>query len=615
MLWLCVVLTGILVTVADVFLFAKEKRLSIWIHAFLRDTSTVNLISFFLMKNVLGVINIFQPSLHGPWYALEYAALSIAIGIAFLFVLGLIKNILQFEYEEPKHKKGAMAVKIISTVFLALGVAAFTGTIWGKEAFGDLEPDQILINLNSPTEGTDVGVYISLFEGPVLTTALLTALFCIIVFPKYKLTYNKNDKKSTIFPAVVIRVLCLVLAITILIGGCAFGIERFQLMTLFDAYLSASTYIEDNFVDPKTTKMTFPEQKRNLIHIYLESMENTYFSKDLGGYFDENLMPDLAELSKEGYNFSHLPEGFGGPPRSTGGNWSVASFVNQGTGLPMKVPTDRNAYGAENNFLPGATTIGDILKEQGYEQSVMFGADAAFGGLDFYFESHGGYNILDHKGVIEKGWIPEDYKVWWGYEDDKLYEFAKIELSRLYETGKPFHFVMETADTHAPEGYLSPNAEKKFDTQYANCIYYSQAEAVKFIRWIQQQPYYENTTIVLIGDHMSMSKSFCTPINEAGYHRTCFNLILNPAENIGEVPASRLQNRDWALFDMFPTLLASIGVEIEGNRLGIGTNLFSDEQTLFERDGVAEVNKELENRSNFYNNNILVDWETVGKDN
>ena len=256
MLWLCVILTGILVTVADVFLFAKEKRLSIWIHAFLRDTFTVNLISFFLMKNVLGVINIFQPSLHGPWYALEYAALSIAIGIAFLFVLGLIKNILQFEYEEPKHKKGAMAVKIISTVFLALGVAAFTGTIWGKEAFGDLEPDQILINLNSPTEGTDVGVYISLFEGPVLTTALLTALFCIIVFPKYKLTYNKNDKKSTIFPAVVIRVLCLVLAITVLVGGCAFGIERFQLMTLFDAYLSASTYIEDNFVDPETTKMT-----------------------------------------------------------------------------------------------------------------------------------------------------------------------------------------------------------------------------------------------------------------------------------------------------------------------------------------------------------------------
>ena len=615
MLWLCVILVGVLVTVADVFLFAKDKRVATCVHAFFRDAVTVNLLSFFLMKHIFNVENIFNASTHGPWYIVKYAVLSVAVGIVFLCVLGFIKNILQFEYEEPKRKKGAMAVKIISTVFFALGVAAFTGTIWGKEAFGDLSPDQILINLNSPTEGTDPGVYISLFEGPVLTTALLTALFCIIVFSKYKLTYQKNEKKSTIFPAVVIRVLCLVIAITILVGGCAFGINRFQLMTLFDAYFSDSPYIEENFVDPDEANLKFPEQKRNLIHIYLESMENTFFSKDLGGYFDENLMPDLAELCKEGYSFSHLPEGYGGPPRSTGGNWSVASMVNMSTGLPMKVPADRNAYGAKNNFLPGATTLGDILQEQGYEQSVMFGADASFGGLDFFFQSHGDFNIYDYKAAKELGWIPEDYKVFWGYEDDKLYEFAKNELTRLSESGKPFHFVMETADTHAPEGYLSEHAEKKFDTQYANCIYYSQAEAVKFVRWIQEQDFYENTTIVLIGDHLSMSKSFCTPINEAGYHRTCFNLFINPPEELCNIDKSRLQNRDWALFDMFPTLVACLGVEFDGNRLGIGTNLFSDEQTLFERDGVAEVNKELENRSNFYNNNILVDWENVGKTN
>ena len=391
MLWLCVILVGVLVTVADVFLFAKDKRVATCVHAFFRDAVTVNLVSFFLMKNIFNVENIFGASTHGPWYLLKYAVLSVAVGIVFLCVLGFIKNILQFEYEEPKHEKGAMAVKIISTVFFALGVAAFTGTIWGKEAFGDLSPDQILINLNSPTEGTDVGVYISLFEGPVLITALLTALFCIIVFSKYKLTYQKNEKKSTILSAVAIRVLCFLLAITILVGGCAFGIERFQLMTLFSAYFNDSPYIEENFVDPNKANLKFPEHKRNLIHIYLESMENTYFSKDLGGYFDENLMPDLAELCKEGYSFSHLDKGFGGPPTSTGGNWSIASMVNMNTGLPMKVPFDHNAYGTKDNFLPGATTLGDILEEQGYEQSVMFGAEAAFGGLNFYFESHGNF--------------------------------------------------------------------------------------------------------------------------------------------------------------------------------------------------------------------------------
>ena len=104
--------------------------------------------------------------------------------------------------------------------------------------------------------------------------------------------------------------------------------------------------------------------------------------------------------------------------------------------------------------------------------------------------------------------------------------------TRLYETGKPFHFVMETADTHAPDGWLSPNAEKKFDTQYANCIYYSQKEAVKFVRWIQEQDFYENTTIVLIGDHLSMANAFFEDVQ--GYRRTIYNLFLNLPENLQE---------------------------------------------------------------------------------
>ena len=91
----------------------------------------------------------------------------------------------------------------------------------------------------------------------------------------------------------------------------------------------------------------------------------------------------------------------------------------------MKVPVGANAYGSADNFLPGATTIGDILKEQGYNQTVMFGADASFGGLDYFFEEHGDYNIMDYKRAKQDNFIPQDYSVWWGYEDDKLYEYAK----------------------------------------------------------------------------------------------------------------------------------------------------------------------------------------------
>ncbi len=607
MVVLCTFIVGFLIGLANTFFIKKERKISKVILGSIGDSILVNLVSYSATKYIFGISNITAAE-HGLHYFVKISVLVFGAGLCYLALQWFVKTFITFGEPKTKHRKLAFISRILAAVFLFLGVAAFSGTIWGKEAFGDLSPDQIIINLNSPIEGTDTGVYVSCLEGPVLLTVTLTVIFCIVIFPCRSFIFKKP--KFTL-GELAVRIVSLILALAVLIGGCTYGIQQFDLITLFNSYFNDSPYIQENFIDPNDAKITFPEQKRNLIHIYLESMENTFFSKELGGYFDENLMPDLAELMKEGYSFSHLSDGFGGPPNSTGGHWSVASMVNMSAGIPMKVPVDGNSYGAKNNFLPGATTLGDLLHEQGYEQSVMFGANASFGGLDFFFESHGDFNFFDYKAVKEMGWIPEDYKQFWGYEDDKLYEFAKRELTRLSETGKPFHFVMETADTHAPDGYLSVNAEKKFDTQYANCVYYSQAQATEFVHWIQEQPFYENTTIVLIGDHLSMAKAFFE--NVKGYKRTCFNLIINPPKELQDIDESRLYNRDWAVFDMFPTLVACVGAKIEGNRLGIGTNLFSNEKTLFERDGIDYVNNELKNRSNFYNNNILVDWESIGK--
>ena len=611
MVWIGAIAIGILISIGDIFLIQKEKNTKKCIAVVLRDTLTIVLTSLFLLKHAFNFENIFDIASRRISYSWKFLGIVLAIGIIYWIISAFITRVLKIERCNTPQKKGAIAFKVISTIFFALGLAAFTGTNWGGEAFGTLAADQIIINLTSPTEGTDVGVYISLFEGPVLTTVLFTVLFCTIVFPRWELSYEKNNKHITLISHSVVKLISFIVALAILVGGCAYGIDQFQLKTLYNAYLSNSSYIEDNYIDPNSANITFPEEKRNLIFIYLESMENTYFSKDLGGYFDENLMPDLAELSKEGINFSHTESTFGGPIPTTGSGWSVSAMVNMSAGIPMKVPAKPNAYGERDNFLPGATTIGDILKAEGYEQSVMFGADATFGGLNFFYDSHGSFNLLDHKGVIEKGWLSEYYNVWWGYEDDKLYEFAKTEISRLYETGKPFHFIMETADTHAPNGYLSENAEKKFDSQYANAIHYSQKEVVNFVRWIQQQPFYENTTIVIIGDHLSMADSFFKDVTD--YRRTMYNLFLNVPENLQNIPTEYKFNRAWAPFDMFPTTLASIGVEFDGNRLALGTNMFSGEKTLIERDGFSKVNGELSNRSVFYNENILTDPEIAGK--
>ena len=54
--------------------------------------------------------------------------------------------------------------------------------------------------------------------------------------------------------------------------------------------------------------------------------------------------------------------------------------------------------------------------------------------------------------------------------------------------------------------------------------------------------------------------------------------------------------------DMFPSTLASMGVTIQGERLGLGTNLFSAEPTLAEQYGIETIDEELVKESKFFDN-------------
>ena len=60
------------------------------------------------------------------------------------------------------------------------------------------------------------------------------------------------------------------------------------------------------------------------------------------------------------------------------------------------------------------------------------------------------------------------------------------------------------------------------------------------------------------------------------------------------------KNRQFSSLDMFPSTLSAIGVEIKGDRLGLGTDLFSGTKTLCEELGEEEYKKQLEQRSDYY---------------
>ena len=52
---------------------------------------------------------------------------------------------------------------------------------------------------------------------------------------------------------------------------------------------------------------------------------------------------------------------------------------------------------------------------------------------------------------------------------------------------------------------------------------------------------------------------------------------------------------------MFPTTLSAIGCEIEGDRLGLGTDLFSGKLTLCEEIGKKKYIAAIQSYSDYYN--------------
>ena len=64
-----------------------------------------------------------------------------------------------------------------------------------------------------------------------------------------------------------------------------------------------SMFLQENYMDPALVPVTFPEQKRNLVYIFMESVESTYASIDVGGAFAENDIPEMTQLAMENVNF------------------------------------------------------------------------------------------------------------------------------------------------------------------------------------------------------------------------------------------------------------------------------------------------------------------------
>ena len=476
-------------------------------------------------------------------------------------------------------------------LFIILGCAF--ASLW----LTDLSAEQLLFNLHVSMKGVN--------NNAVWHCLIFACFYAALVLMVLTLLYDWKKKKEPNgkFIRVINKLFAhgKLLTTGIVVACLVFVNYHLEVLEFIEHQVTVSNIYEDEYVDPRDVAMKFPKEKKNLIYIYLESMEVTYADELSGGAQDHDLIPELKRLANENINFSPN-EGFGGSLTLPGTTWTMAAMVGQTSGLPLKLPFDgEKHYGNYRDILPGAYSLGNILEKEGYRQVLMMGSDSNFAGRKAYFEQHGNYKVDDYLTAKEDGRIPEDYHVWWGYEDRKLFQYAKEELQELSKSEKPFNLTLLTVDTHFEDGYVCPLCPEDEKDQYASVIRCSSRQVSDFITWIQQQPFYEDTTIVISGDHLSMDSNFFHGIKK-NYSRQVYNCIINPAV---KNPKEYEKNRSFTTLDLFPTTLAAMGVRIEGDQLGLGTNLFSGKPTLTEIDGFEALSEELSKNSPYYNRHFL----------
>jgi phosphoglycerol transferase len=393
----------------------------------------------------------------------------------------------------------------------------------------------------------------------------------------------------------------------------------YHIKTLFAA---PTTFYEEHYINPRQVKFTPPAKLRNLVFIVVESWDTGDFFAAPAATRAGNArqsgdpQPRLWKrlIAPQNVNFSQTG-GVGGEKQIYGATYSIAGLIAYETGLPLVVHFWASAYDRDG-FLANAVGLGNILRDFGYRNYFLFGDDRGFASTDKFLWSHGNPQIFDLRYFVKHHLIPKDYHKIFGFEDRKLFAFAKDELPKIAAGKRPFFFTLATADSHYP-GFPDALAEKRYADKYANALLDSDRQIDDFIGWLQKQPFYADTTVVVVGDHLYYAalpvsdalagQPVGEPVKRSADARRPLNLFINAPALAGV----RAKHRVFTHLDMFPTILDALGFRYDAAGLGLGRSLVKNEKTLLEIYGADKLNDVLPAKSQLYSR-LMVDVSAAG---
>lgn len=429
-----------------------------------------------------------------------------------------------------------------------------------KLVMGDNQVESILIFLGGDNLGEVVAVGRGSYAALLLRAAgLFGAFAALLVFLVRR--YAGMEW--------VVHVLCVALVLLHPLTGYLGGV-------LFPNALHAEFDAGDYLLRPRD--VVAPAQPKNLIIIYLESLEATFgdLPETAAGF------APLRALRERSFSASNVRQ-------LEGTRHTIAGIVASQCGVPL-VPYGLNDIGFDHRtehslitFLPSITCLGDVLSANGYTASYMNGASLERYSKRGFLTSHG-YERLFGLESIDRAALAGRENVF-GMGDGLLFEHVAAELAVLRRAGKPFLLTVLTVGTHGPGGFLDrdcPREDPATDT-LATAIRCTGRALERLLAEIERTGLGETTLVAVMSDHLVANQQLIrAPALSralAGARRNRRNLFfINGLE-----PA--VVTKDAAMIDVYPTLLEALGYRLADRRANLGVSLFSDEATLVETYG------------------------------
>lgn len=371
---------------------------------------------------------------------------------------------------------------------------------------------------------------------------------------------------------------------TALVGALvAGGATVFSSTVNLPEYVQAATssYSVDQYY--KAPEVTLPKgsKKKNLVLIYLESGEGTLSDTSL---FEKDPFVSLKESTKAEDGWKSIDDF----KQFEGGGWTMAGVTSTSCGIPLKSngllagKSGLNEVGGVSSYLSGISCVGDVLKDQGYKNVFMGGANASFASKDVFLKTHGYDEEYDLKTWQEQGDEPEDqFRPDWGLSDERLMHHAKEKVDELHAESKkgdqPFNLSMLTLDTHEPP-HVYPDCDVDTDNELLSVYACSNQHVADFVDHMKKKGYLKDTAVVLMGDHykhMNPSYSFHEELDD-NPDRYIFNRIWVPGDE-----KNKLKTRPGIdQLNLFPTILEATGFKVKNREAGLGVSAFAPESQI-----------------------------------